>query len=73
VIKEVKREFREWRLVRRRALGTKLGNAYENVVSDPKDVCEEIKNTLRDEIAETYFCNGHREVLSTKMEEEYKA
>ena len=52
IIQEVKLEFREWKLVKRRDLITKLGNAYENVVSDLKDVCEEIKNVLRDEIAE---------------------
>ena len=52
VIHDVKLEFREWKLVKRRDLITKLGNAFENVVSDPKDVCEEIKNTLGDEIAE---------------------
>jgi hypothetical protein len=52
VIQEVKLEFRQWKLVKRRDLITKLGNVYENVVSDPKDVCEEIKNALRDEIAE---------------------
>lgn len=52
VIQEVKLEFRQWKLVKRRDLITKLGNAYENVVSDPKDVCEEIKNALREEIAE---------------------
>lgn len=52
IIKEVKLEFREWKLVKRRNLVIKLGQAYENVVSDPKDVCEEVKNTLRDEIAD---------------------
>lgn len=52
VIKEVKLEFRQWKLVKRRVLVIKLGQAYENVVSDPKDICEEVKNTLRDEIAE---------------------
>jgi hypothetical protein len=39
-------------LVKRRVLVIKLGQAYENVVSDPKDVCEEVKNILRDEIAD---------------------
>jgi hypothetical protein len=52
VIKKVKLEFREWKLVKRRSLVIKLGQAYENVVSDSKDVCEEVKNTLRDEIAD---------------------
>lgn len=52
VIREVKQEFREWKLVKRGDLVRKLGHAYENVVSDPKDVCEEVKNTLRDEIDE---------------------
>ena len=53
VTQQVKQEFREWKLVKRRDLVTKLGNAFERVCpSNTETVCEEIKNTLRDEIAE---------------------
>jgi hypothetical protein len=53
VTQQVKQEFREWKLVKRRDLVTRLGNAFERVCpSNPETVCEEIKNALRDEIAE---------------------
>src|SRR5437867_2470599 len=29
----------------------KLGNAFEGAFSDPESICEEIKNTLKEEIA----------------------
>jgi hypothetical protein len=37
---------------RRKQLVQKLGNAFEKVVSDRESICEEIKNTLKEEIAE---------------------
>jgi hypothetical protein len=53
VTQQVKQEFREWKLVKRRDLVTKLGNAFEKVCpSNTETVCEEIKNAWRDEIAE---------------------
>jgi hypothetical protein len=51
-IKEVKQEFKEWKLVKRRDLVRRLGKAFEAVISNPKDVCEEIKNCLQEEIAQ---------------------
>ena len=51
-IKEVKQEFKEWKLVKRRDLVRRLGKAFEVVISNPKDVCEEIKNCLQEEIAQ---------------------
>ncbi|MGC2572780.1 MAG: hypothetical protein WA364_14810 [Candidatus Nitrosopolaris sp.] len=54
-IKEVKQEFRSHHqqvLVKRKELITRLGKAFESVVSNPKDVCEEIKNCLHEEIAQ---------------------
>jgi hypothetical protein len=39
-------------LIKRKELVLKLGNAFEKVVANPESVCEEIKNALRDEIAE---------------------
>jgi hypothetical protein len=54
-IKEVKQEFRSHHqqlLVKRKDLIKRLGNAFESVISNPKDVCEEIKNSLHEEIAE---------------------
>lgn len=48
IIKEVKRDFRSI-LVKRKELVLKLGNAFEGAVSDPESICEEIKNTLKEE------------------------
>ncbi len=48
-VKEVKKELRKL-LIKRKELITELGNAFERVVSNPESVCEEIKNSLRDEI-----------------------
>jgi hypothetical protein len=39
-------------LIKRKELVLKLGNAFEKVIANPESVCEEIKNALRDEIAE---------------------
>ena len=50
-IKEVKQEFRNL-LIKRKELITRLGNAFESVVSNPESVCEEIKNCLQEEIAD---------------------
>src|SRR5437660_1446960 len=51
-IKEVKKEFRKL-LIKRKELITRLGNAFERVyASNPESVCEEIKNCLREEIAD---------------------
>ena len=50
-IAEVKEGFKYF-LVRRKELIVKLGTAYEKVVADPESICEEIKNVLRDEIAQ---------------------
>jgi hypothetical protein len=51
IIQEVKHEFRLM-LIKRRELIQRLGNAFEKVVSDPESICEEIKNCLKDEIAD---------------------
>jgi len=51
IIGEVKDEFRRFS-ARRGDLVRKLGNAYEKVVANPESICEEIKNVLRDEIAQ---------------------
>jgi hypothetical protein len=50
-IKEVKQEFKNL-LIKRKELITRLGNAFESVVSNPESVCEEIKNCLQEEIAD---------------------
>jgi hypothetical protein len=50
IIEEVKKEFRNL-VIKRRELITRLGNAFESVVSNPESVCEEIKNSLQEEIA----------------------
>jgi hypothetical protein len=50
IIEQVKQEFRNL-LIKRRELITILGNAFEGVVSNPESVCEEIKNSLQEEIA----------------------
>jgi hypothetical protein len=51
IIKEVKQEFKNL-LIKRKELITRLGNAFESVVSNPESVCEEIKNCLQEEIAD---------------------
>ncbi|MGC2572770.1 MAG: hypothetical protein WA364_14760 [Candidatus Nitrosopolaris sp.] len=54
-IKEVKQEFRSHHqqlLVKRKELITRLGKAFEAVISNPEDVCEEIKNCLKEEIVQ---------------------
>jgi hypothetical protein len=50
-IKEVKQEFRSL-LVKRKDLITRLGKAFEAAILNPKDVCEEIKNCLHQEIVD---------------------
>lgn len=56
IIKEVKREFRSHHqqlLVKRKDLITRIyGKAFEADISNPKDVCEEIKNCLHLEIVD---------------------
>jgi hypothetical protein len=51
VIRDIKLEFRML-ISKRKQLIQKLGNAFEKVVSDKESICEEIKNTLKEEIAE---------------------
>ena len=51
IIDEVKQEIRN-QLIKRKELITRLGDAFESVVSNPESVCEEIKNCLREEIAD---------------------
>ncbi|MGC2682278.1 MAG: hypothetical protein WA323_10445 [Candidatus Nitrosopolaris sp.] len=50
-LEEVKKEFRNL-VIKRRELITRLGSAFESVVSNPESVCEEIKNSLQEEIAD---------------------
>jgi hypothetical protein len=50
-IREVKGEFKHF-LIKRKELIIKLGTSYEKVVANPESICEEIKNVLRDEIAQ---------------------
>lgn len=51
VIRDIKLEFRKL-ISKRKQLILKLGNAFEKLVSDRESICEEIKNTLKEEIAE---------------------
>ena len=58
IIREVKQGIRKQEqgirelLIRRKELITRLGNAFEAVISNLKDVCEEIKNSLHEEITD---------------------
>ena len=52
VIQGIKRDFRISLVFKREELVTRLGNAFENMVSNPKSICEEIKNSLKEEIAD---------------------
>ncbi|MDQ6863524.1 MAG: hypothetical protein M3044_06845 [Thermoproteota archaeon] len=51
IIAEIKKEFKHF-LIKRKELIIKLGTAYEKVVANTESICEEIKNVLRDEIAQ---------------------
>jgi hypothetical protein len=51
IIEEVRGELRLM-LRKRQKLIERLGYAFERVVANPESICEEIKTTLRDEIAE---------------------
>jgi hypothetical protein len=61
IIQQVKQEFKRF-LVKRRELILKLGNAFERIVADPESICEEIKNVLRDEIAEKVISSRNIEM-----------
>ena len=50
VIEGIKLDFRKSLALKHQDLITRLGNAFENVVSNPKSICEEIKNSLKEEI-----------------------
>jgi hypothetical protein len=51
IIQEVKIEL-GLMLIKQQKLIQRLGNAFEKVVSDRESICEEIKNCLKDEIAD---------------------
>lgn len=51
IVVEVKKEFKHF-LFKRKELIITLGTAYEKVVANPESIWEEIKNVLRDEIAQ---------------------
>jgi hypothetical protein len=65
IIKEVKRDFQSI-LVKRKELVLKLGNAFEGAVSDPESICEEIKNTLKEEIADKLISARNIEIYCLK-------
>jgi hypothetical protein len=65
-IKEVKQEIRSHHqqlLAKRKELIRRLGKAFQAVISNPKDVCEEIKNCLQEERADG--------IISTREIERY--
>jgi hypothetical protein len=51
-IQGIKRDFRISLVLKHEELITRLVNAFENMVSNPKSICEEIKNSLKEEIAD---------------------
>src|SRR5919106_3075704 len=61
IIQQVKQEFKSF-LIKRRELVVKLGNAFEKIVANPESICEEIKNTLQDEIAEKVISSRNIEM-----------
>ena len=63
VIQDIKRDYRTSLDLIHEELVTRLGNAFENVVSNPKSICEEIKNSLNEEIAD--------EIVSARMIEHH--
>lgn len=52
VLQGIKRDFRINQVLKHVELITRLGNAFENMVSNPKSICEEIKNSLKEEITD---------------------
>jgi hypothetical protein len=62
IIQEVKSEFKAM-LIKRRQLVKKLGYAFEKEVVNPESICEEIKNCLKEEIAE--------KIISSRAIEQY--
>jgi hypothetical protein len=61
-IEAVKQELRSM-LIKRRQLVERLGYAFEKVVADSETICEEIKNCLKEEIAE--------KIISSRLIEQY--
>ena len=51
IIEEVRTELRSM-FMKRQKLVQRLGYAFERIVANPESICEEIKTSLRDEIAE---------------------
>lgn len=52
-------------VVKRKKLITRLGNAFESVVSNPESICEEIKNSLEEEIAESVEGKPQEQIAAT--------
>lgn len=63
LIQDIKLDFRISLDLIHEELVTRLGNAFENLVSNPKSICEGIKNSLKKEIAD--------EILSARLIEHY--
>ena len=61
IIQQVKQEFKSF-LIKRRELVLKLGNVFEKAVANSESICEEIKNALRDEIAEKVISSRNIEM-----------
>ncbi|SRR6266487_1243875 len=49
VIQDIKQDFRRTLLLKREDVITRLGNAFEKIVSNPESICDEIKNSLKEE------------------------
>jgi hypothetical protein len=65
VIRQVKEEFKSI-FAKRRDLIIKLGEALERTVSNSESICEEIKNALREEIAQGLVPNGTQRYILMK-------
>src|SRR5437899_12326978 len=49
-IQDIKQDFRRSLLLKHQDVITRLGNAFEKIVSKPESICDEIKNSLKEEI-----------------------
>jgi hypothetical protein len=61
IIKEVKQELKAM-FLKRKAIIVKLGDVFEKFIPKPESICEEIKNVLRDEIAEKVISSRNIEM-----------
>ena len=72
IIEEVRTELRSM-FMKRQKLIQRLGYAFERIVANPESICEEIKTSLRDEIAEKAISSETlNDIVQTKWKKKTK-